>query len=54
MEIEIEIFDYKENFNSEITWENKVNMKIDNILNDYNPVEALATKAEKPKRTYEK
>ena len=43
-----------ESFDSEITWEDEVDIELDNILSDYNPAEALVTETEAPKRTYEK
>ncbi len=52
MEIETEIDDYEENFDSKLTWEDEVDIEKDNILHDYNLAEALATEVEKSKWTY--
>jgi len=30
-------------------WEDEVDIELDNILNEYNPVEALVAEAEEPK-----
>ncbi len=54
VEIEIETDEYKKNFNSELMWKDEVDLKEDNVLNDYNSAEALAVEVEKSKRTYEK
>src|SRR6266542_2023238 len=53
VKVETEISGYKENFDSEMTWKNKINIELDNILNDYNPAEALAIEIEASKRTFE-
>ena len=53
VEVETETSRYEENLNSKIIWEDEVDIKLDNILSDYNPAEALAAKTEEPKRTYE-
>ncbi len=53
VEVETETSGYKENFDSELTWEDEVNMKLDNILDDYNLAEALVAETEGPKRTFE-
>src|SRR6266498_4949398 len=52
MEVKTETSEYK-GFDSEITWEDKVDIELDNILNDYNPAEALAVEKEGPERTFE-
>ncbi len=49
MEIKTETNDYKKNFNSKLTWKDKVNIKMNNILNDYNPTEAFAVETEESK-----
>ncbi len=54
VEVETETSGYEENFNSEMMWEDEVDIELDNILSDYNPAEALVTETEAPKRTYEK
>ena len=46
VEVETEIESYKENFNSKLTQEDKVDIEEDNILNDYNPAEVLAAEIE--------
>ena len=50
VEVETETSEY-ENFNSEMTWEDEVDIELDNILSDYNPAEALAAEEEGPERT---
>src|SRR6266542_6149390 len=52
MEVETETSEY-EGFDSERIWEEEVDIKLDNILNDYNPAEALAAEKEGPERTFE-
>ncbi len=52
VEVETETSEY-ENFDSEMTWEDEVDIELDNILSDYNPAEALATEKEGPERTFE-
>src|SRR6266498_2361008 len=52
VEVEIETSEY-ENFDSEMTWENEVDIELDNILSDYNPAEALAAEKEGPERIFE-
>ncbi len=54
VEVETEISEYEKNFDSEMTWEDEVDIELDNILSEYNPVEALDMEAEEPKWTYEK
>ncbi len=49
MEVEIEINEYNENFNSELIWKDEVDIEIDNILNDYNFIKTLTTETEKSK-----
>jgi len=52
VKVETETSGYEENFDSEMTWEDEVDIELDNILGDYNPVEALAAKTEASKRTF--
>ncbi len=52
VKVEIEISEYEENFDSELTWKNEVDLKEDNVFNKYNPAEALAAEAEEPKLSY--
>src|SRR6266542_4235776 len=52
VEVETETLKY-ENFDSEMTWENEVNIELDNILSDYNLAEALAVEIEGPERIFE-
>ena len=54
MEVETETSEYEENFDSEMTWEDEVDIELDNILSDYNPAEALAAEKEGSKQTFEK
>ncbi len=54
MKVEIETSKYKKNFDSELIWKDEVDMKEDNVLNEYNLAEALIIEAKKSKRTYEK
>ncbi len=51
VEVEIETSEY-EGFDSEMTWEDEVNIELYNILSDYNPAEALAAETEALQRTY--
>ena len=53
VEVETETSKY-ESFNSEMIWEDEVDIKLDNILGDYNPAEALAAETEGPERTFKK
>ena len=53
VEIETETSGYEENFDSEMMWEDEVDIELDNILGDYNPAEALAAEKEGPERTFE-
>ena len=53
MKVKTETSEY-ENFDSEMTWEDEVDIELDNILSDYNPAEALAAEKEGPERTFEK
>ncbi len=53
VEVEIETSGYEENFDSEMTWEDEVDIELDNILSDYNPAEMLAAKTDEPKQTHE-
>ena len=52
MKVEIETSEY-ESFDSEMMWEDEVDIELDNILSNYNPAEALAAKKEGPERTFE-
>src|SRR6266498_6140073 len=52
MEVKTETSEY-EGFDSEMTWEDEVNIELENILSDYNPAEALAVEREGPERTFE-
>src|SRR6266542_3250732 len=52
MEVETETSEY-EGFDSKMTWEDEVNIELDNILSDYNPAEVLAAEKEGPKQTFE-
>ena len=52
VEVETETSEY-EGFNSEMTWEDEVDIELDNILSDYNPAEALAAEKKGPERTFE-
>ncbi len=53
MKVETETDKYFENFNSELTQKDEVNVKIDNILNNYNLAKTLAAKTEESKQIYE-
>jgi len=50
VEVEIETLEY---FDSEMTWEDEVDIELNNILNDYNPAETLAAEKEGPEWTFE-
>ena len=52
VEVETETSEY-EDFDSEMTWEDEVNIELDNILSDYNPTEALAAEQEGAEWTFE-
>ncbi len=52
MEIETETSGTEEYFDSEMTWEDEVDIELDNILSDYNLAEALAAETEASKQTY--
>ncbi len=52
MEVKTETSEY-EAFNSEMTWEDKVDIELDNILSEYNPAEVLVAEMEASKWTYE-
>ena len=52
VKVETETSEY-EGFDSEMTWEDEVDIELDNILSDYNPAEALAAEKEGPERTFE-
>ena len=51
VEVKTETSEY-ENFNSEMTWEDEVDIELDNILGKYNLTEILAVKIEKSERMY--
>ena len=53
IEVETETLGYEENFDFEMTWEDKVDIELDNLLSDYNPAEALAAEKEGLERTFE-
>src|SRR6266540_1666549 len=53
VEIETETSGYEENFDFEMTWEDEIDIKLDNILSDYNPAEALMAETEGPEQTFE-
>jgi len=46
MEVKIETDKYFKNFDSKLTWKDEVDIEIDNILNEYNPVKVLVAEAE--------
>ena len=52
VEVKTETSEY-ESFDSEMIWEDEVDIELDNILSDYNPAEALAVEKEGPERTFE-
>ena len=54
VEVETETESYIKNLDFKLIWKDEVDMEEDNVLNDYNLVEALAAKTEEPKLTYEK
>ncbi len=54
VKVKTETLGYEENFDSEITWENEIDIELDNILSDYNSAEAMAAEIETPEWTYEK
>ena len=51
VEVETETSEY-ENVDSEMTWEDEVDIELDNILSDYNLAEVLAAEKEGPERTF--
>ena len=53
VKIKTETSEYEENFDSKMTWKDKVDIELDNILSDYNPAEALAAEKEGPEQTFE-
>ena len=53
VEVEIETSGYKENFDFEMTWKDEVDIKLDNILSDYNPAEVLAAEKKGSEWTFE-
>ncbi len=54
MKVEIKTESYKENFDFELIWKDEVDMETNNILNDYNLMEAFAAEAEESKQTNKK
>src|SRR6266542_3806001 len=52
VEVETETLEY-EGFDSEMTWEDEVDIELDNILSDYSPAEALAAEKEGSEQTFE-
>jgi len=48
VEVETETLGYEKNLESEMTWEDEIDIELDNILSDYNPAEALAAEKEGP------
>jgi len=50
VEIKTETNDYEENFNFKLTWKDEVDIEINNVLNDYNPVKVFAVEADEPMR----
>ena len=52
VEVKTETSEY-EGFDSEMTWEDEVDIELDNILSDYNPAEALAAEKEGSEWTFE-
>ncbi len=53
VEVETETSGYEENFDSEMMWEDEVDIELDNILSDYNSAKVLAAETEGPEWTYE-
>ena len=51
VEVKTETSEY-EGFDSKMTWEDEVDIELNNILSDYNPAEALAAEKEGPERTF--
>jgi len=47
VKVKTETLEY-EGFDSEMTWEDEVDIELDNILSDYNLAEALAAEKEGP------
>jgi len=54
VKVEIKTESYKENFDFELIWKDEVDMETNNILNDYNLMEAFAAEAEESKQTNKK
>ncbi len=52
VKVKTETLGYEENFDSEMTWKDKVDIELDNILSDYNLAEVLAAEIKALKRTY--
>jgi len=52
VEVETETSEY-ESFNSEMIWEDEVDIELDNLLSDYNPAEILTAEKEGPEWTFE-
>ena len=49
VKVKTETDNYEEGFDLKLTQKDKVNVKMDRILNEYNSVEAFAVKAKEPK-----
>ena len=50
MEVKTKTLEYEENFDFEMTWEDEVDIELDNILSDYNSAEALTKHLNEPMR----
>ncbi len=46
VKVKTETDKYSKNFNFKLIWKDEIDMKIDNILNNYNPVEILMVETE--------
>ena len=53
VKVEIKTSEIEEYLDSEMSWEDEVNIELDNILSDYNPAKVLAVETETFKQTYE-
>jgi len=53
VEVKTETSGYEENFDSEMMWEDEVDIELDNILSDYNSAEVLVVETEASNRMYE-
>ncbi len=49
VKVETETDEYEENFNSKLTWKDEIDLEMDDILNNYNSIEAFAAEVEEPK-----